>query len=394
MPLLTVQQNFNQLLLYLVVMAVLTIAGAYALYRLRLVRWFHSLRWAMLLTMILTVALIFLNVWATAQLMFIEPYDLKITTALLIFAALNAIAFGFFVSSAITDSIHELARAAERVAQGDLETRLKVDGNDELAEFAQTFNWMAARLQEVDEQKRLLEQTRRDLIAWASHDLRTPLTAIRAMSEAMADGVVSDPQTTKRYMRNMQMEIEHLNNLIDNLFELAQLDAGHIQLDYELASLRDLISDTLGSMSAWAERKRIVLRSHVSDDIDPVYMASDKIQRVLSNLLDNALRYTPAGGRVTLRASVHGSNVIVSVNNYAPDMRLLDTTRVLSPFYRQEESRAQSIDGHRGAGLGLAITRGFVEAHGGMIWVDSDPKRGVTFSFKLPRQTSNIPQAV
>ncbi len=384
LPRLGVSEDLSTLVVVMSVIGVASITGGYIAYRLRLVRWLGSLRWAMLVTIMLTVALIFLNVWVTAHLMFISEFDLMVTGALLVFAGVIAVVFGFFVSSAITDSIRELARAVEQVAQGKLETRLNVQGNDELAEFGKTFNWMAQSLQEVDAQKRALDQQRRDLIAWASHDLRTPVTSIRAMIEAMVDGVVSDPQTTNRYLRNMDLEIQHLTKLIDNLLELSQLDAGHITLNYQMASLRDLISDTLGSMSIRAQQQGITLTGQMADGVDMVYIAPDKVQRILNNLLDNALRYTPEGGTVALMVTRDSDEIRVQVRNSGTGMMGIDLTQVFTRFYREERSRAQAKDGHRGAGLGLAITRGFVEAHGGRIWVDSDPDGSVTFTFTLP----------
>jgi signal transduction histidine kinase len=389
-PLFSPSEELSTLLSLMLGIAILAIGGAYLAYRLRLVRRLRSLRWALLVTMLLTVGLIFFSVWVTARLMFISVYDLAVTGALLVFAGVIALVFGFFVSSAITDSIREMARAAEEVAQGKLETRLEVQGNDELTDFARTFNWMAASLQEVDEQKRRLDQERRDLIAWASHDLRTPVTSLRAMIEAMLDGVVTDPQTTARYLGNMESEVTSLTRLIDNLFELAQLDAGHIRLDYQMASLRDLISDTLGSMSARAAQQNITLTGEVAPDVDMLSFAPDKIQRVLSNLLDNALRYTPDGGSVALSAVREGDHVKVTVRNNGTGMAGLDLSQVFTRFYREERSRAQSKDGRRGAGLGLAITRGFVEAHGGKIWVESDPVSGVAFTFTLPRNPTTV----
>src|SRR5579871_308976 len=154
LPRLGASEDLSTLITLMLVIAVAAVGGAYVAYRYRLVRWLRSLRWALLVTMILTVALIFLNVWVTAHLMFISEYDLAVTGVLLIFAGGIALIFGFFVSSAITDTIREMAGAVEEVAHGKLETRLVVQGNDELAEFARTFNWMASSLQEIDEQKR------------------------------------------------------------------------------------------------------------------------------------------------------------------------------------------------------------------------------------------------
>ncbi|MCK6577799.1 MAG: ATP-binding protein [Anaerolineae bacterium] len=377
-------ESLETLLTLLTAIALFSMGSAYAIYRARLLRRLPSLRWALFVMVILIVALLFANVWVSAQLMFISPYDLNLTGVLLVFAALVAIGFGFFVSRAITEAISELGGAAERIAQGRLDTRLPVEGRDELAQFARTFNAMARSLQELDAQKRQLDQQRRDLIAWASHDLRTPVTSIRAMIEALADGVVSDPASTARYARDMQSEIENLTRLIDNLLELAQLDAGHIHLDKQPTSLRDMVSDTLSGMSARAALAGIALSGAVDDSVDLISAAPDKIQRVLNNLLDNALRYTPRGGTVRIIVERDRDMAHIVVNNHAEGMEMLDVTSAFTRFYRRESSRARSDDGRRGAGLGLAIARGFVEAHGGIIEAQSSPGQGVTITVRLP----------
>lgn len=385
-PTLPLNEDLPTLLTVLGVIGGVAIIVGYSAYRLRLVRWLWSLRYAVLVAMLLTVMLIFLNIWVTAHLMFISEYDLEIVGILLVVAGAVALIFGFFISRAITDGIRELAVAAEQLANGDLDVRLDVQGNDELAQFALTFNWMVERLREVDAQKRALDQQRRDLIAWASHDLRTPVTAIRAMSEAILDEVVTDHETMMRYVRHMNQETRQLSRLIDALFELAQLDSGHLQIDKIPVSLRDLISDIVGAHAPRADAAGLDVTCDVAADLDPVNLAPDKIGRVLNNLLDNAIRYTPAGGQIHLHAhrnSVAGSAVI-AVRNHALGMPLLDPTLVFTRFYRRDPARHQSEDGQRGAGLGLAIARGFVEAHGGQITVASDAGTGVTFTITLP----------
>lgn len=381
-------EDMTFLIIFMSGTGLITISIAYMLYRRGLARWFRSLRWALLVTVILTVVLIFVNVWVTARLMFISYHDLALTTALLVYAGVTAIVFGFFISRTITDSIRELAITAEKLAEGDLTARLEVRGNDELAKLAETFNWMASNLQEIDEQKRAIEQTRRNLIAWVSHDLRTPLASMRVMIEALQDGVVTDPETVKRYLDTIHAENHHLNNLINDLFELAQIDVGHLKLDYQQASMCDLISDTIGSMTPRAHSKSIALQGEVSEHIDPVYMAPDKMQRVLYNLVDNALQHTPEGGQVSLNAyCFEGKLVRVDVHNTGSGIAPNDMPHVFSSFFRGEPSRMRDDHGSRGAGLGLAITRGFVEAHGGEIWLENDPKRdGITFSFTLPHK--------
>lgn len=379
-------QDVRLLALFMSGSGVVTVLVAYVPYRRGLATWFPSLRWALLTSVVITVVLIFLNVWVTAQLMFISEHDLVLTVALLLFAGMTAFLFGLFVANTITERIYHLSQAAERLAEGRFDTQLVADGHDELAELARTFNWMADSLQKIDRQKRLVEHTRRALIAGVSHDLRTPLTSIRVMIEAIADGVVSDPATVERYMQTSLTELQHLSRLIDDLFELAKLDAGHLEAHYDNTSLADLISDVLSSMGPQAARRAITLHGSVSPDIDPVYMAPDKIQRVLYNLLDNALRYTPSGGRVTIHACRDGAQVRVDVHNTGSVIHNADLPHVFDSFYRGESSRARSEDGHRGTGLGLAIARGFVEAHRGRIWVESKPEQGTTFSFTLPQQ--------
>jgi signal transduction histidine kinase len=380
------ERDIRLLLLFMSSTGILTLSVAYLLYRLGLVRLLPGLRWGLTAMTVVTVVLIFANVWVTAKLMFINPHDLGLTTALLIFGGVMAIAFGLFVANALTDSIRELSGAAERLARGDLNTRLKTQGNDELAELAKTFNWMAESLQEVDQQKRELDRTRRNLVAWVSHDLRTPLTSIRAMVEALADGVVTDPETTARYLNDTRTEIQHLSRLINDLFELAQLDVGRLQLSREITSLRDLLSDTFSSMSVQAREHQVTLKFDVTGDIDPVYIAPDKIQRVLYNLVGNAVRYSSEGSEVTLSAHPANGLVQVEVHNTGVSIPASDLPHIFENFYRGEASRMQSQDGHRGAGLGLAIARGFVEAHGGQIWVESQAERGTTFFFTLPRE--------
>jgi signal transduction histidine kinase len=362
-----------------------TVGGVYLLYRFRLVQRFNSLRWTMLAIIVLMFTLMFINVWVTAQLMFISTHDLILTTALLVFAGIIAVVSVLVISSTLINRIADLAKAARRLALGDMQVRLVVDGNDELADLSKTFNSMAAALQELDEQKRAVEQTRRNLIAWVSHDLRTPLAAVRAMNEAILDGVVSDAETIARYNTNIQREVQHLSRLIDDLFELVQLDTGHPRIVYELTSLRDLISDTIGSISARAKQRGVIIQCEVDSGIDPVYIAPDKIQRVLSNLLDNALHHTPNDGQIMLSAQRVDRELCVSVYNSGSCIAPEDLPHIFKSFYRGERSRTQDTNGYRGTGLGLAIAKGFAEAHGGTLSVSSQPEHGTTFTLVIPQ---------
>ncbi len=379
------QSDVQQLVTFMTFTGILSSSLSFAFYRLGVLEWFRSLRWTIWTMIALMVGMIFLNVWVIARFTFIEQHYLTLTSVLLVFAGLSALTIGFFASKTMTDRLSELTAATQLLARGDFSTRLKISGNDEIAQLAATFNAMAKSLGEVDDQKRQLEQTRRDLTAWVSHDLRTPLTSMRVMIEAMLDGVVQDEETVHRYLDSSRAEIEHLAYLIDDLFELAQLDVGHLTINMQRASISDLISDTLGSMQPKARQHGITLLGEVAPDLDMIDMAPDKIQRVLSNLVDNAIKYTRAGEAITLRAYHSANDIRIDIHNsgsYIPQDVL---PRLFESFYRGEGSRMRGDDGARGTGLGLAIARGFIEAHGGRIWANSEEGRGTTFSFTLPQ---------
>ncbi|MYD10625.1 MAG: HAMP domain-containing protein [Chloroflexi bacterium] len=376
----------EQLLAFMTLTGLMSSLLSFAFYRLGILEWFRSLRWAIWMVIALLVLMIFLNVWVIARLTFIQAHYLTLTSVLLVFAGLSALTIGFFASKTMTDRLSKLHEATQALAGRDFAVRLKISGNDEIAQLADTFNDMARNLEEVEEQKRQLEQTRRDLTAWVSHDLRTPLASLRVMIEAMLDGVVDDEATVRRYLDSSRAEVEHLSHLIDDLFELAQLDVGHLKLNMQQASIRDLISDTLGSMTAKADQNGITLVGEVSDDIDMIQMAPDKIQRVLTNLLDNAIKYAESGVSVTLRAWREGDDVRMDIHNSGSFIPQDVLPRLFESFYRGEGSRMRGNDGARGTGLGLAIARGFIEAHDGRIWATSVEADGTTFSFTLPQE--------
>ena len=354
----------------------------------------RSLNQTLTLGYIVAAVLTLINVWITARLMFInQEHDLTLAGLLLLFAGGISVSFGYFLSASVTHALRDVVRAASRVSQGDFSTRVRVEGHDEVAQLAQAFNMMAARLELADQEARALDAARRDLVAWASHDLRTPLASLRAMLDALADGVVTDPETVARYVRQSQAEIVRMNALIDDLFELAQMDTGSLTLRCDAGSLSDLISDTLEGFTALAQARGITLRGSVASGVDPVWMASDKISRVLQNLIENALRHTPGGGQIQLRAEVLNGMALVSLKDTGEGIAPDDLPRIFDRFYRGDAARSRSHphDGleRGGAGLGLAIAKGLIEAHGGRIWAESVPGHGTVMKFTLPKSGGN-----
>jgi signal transduction histidine kinase len=366
---------------FLLVTALVSSLAGFMAYRLGWMNYSPSLRWNLLAGYAIASVLTFFNVWLTARLMFASQHDLLLAVVLLVFAAGMAMVLGYFYSSALAGRISDVESAARRLAEEDLSTRILVSGTDEVAALAATFNQMAGQLQSAAEKQKEVERLRSNLIAWAGHDLQTPLASMRAILEALADGMVDDPEAVQRYLKTAQRDIRSLSQLIDDLFQLAQIDAGGLQLDLAPNSLNDLISDTLESFSELAIRQGISLEGTVDPAVDPVRMDAARIGRVLNNLVSNALRHTPAQGSVQVCARRAGQRVEVSVSDTGDGIRPQDIPHVFEQFYRGEKSRSRATGG---AGLGLAIARGIVQAHGGEIRVESEPGKGTCFIFSLP----------
>lgn len=369
--------------LYLGGTALISALAGYVAYRLGWINFSPTLRWTLLGGYALASLLTFLNVWFSARMMFASEHDLLLAIVLLVFAGGIAMVLGYFLSTTVTERIQLLKSAAEKLAQGDLQTRVPVNGRDEVAGLAATFNQMAQQLQAADQKQRELENLRRDLIAWVSHDLQTPLASMRAILEALSDGVVEDPETVKRYLNTAQRDVRYLSSLIDDLFQMAQLDAGGFPLHRAEASLSDLVSDTLESLTELAKQQGLTLEGNVDSDVDPVHMDTQAIGRVLNNLISNSLRHTSNNGRVSVWVRRTTQGVEVTVSDTGAGIRAEDLPHIFERFYRGDASRSRNR-GMGGAGLGLAIARGIVQAHRGEIKVESQIGKGTQFTFYIP----------
>lgn len=373
---------FQAMLVLLGATAGVSVLVGFLAYQFGWIRWSPRLSWTLASSYVISSVLTFINVWWTARLMFLSEHDLTLATILLVFAGGIAVAFGVFLSAAVTDKIAALSRGADAIAEGRLRTRVAVDGRDEVAALARSFNSMAGQLEEAERKKRELDQLRRDLIAWVGHDLRTPLTAVRATVEALADGVVEDPETRSRYLRTAKREIGALSNLIDDLFDMAQLDTGGLKLERAPNAISDLMSDTIERFRPMAEERNVVLSGLAAPGVDPIYIDARQISRVLTNLVSNAIRYTPAGGRVTMHAYPGRAGVVVEVTDTGEGIRPEDMPHIFEQFFRGERSRSRATGG---SGLGLAIVKAIVEAHNGQIRVESTVGKGSRFVITLPQ---------
>lgn len=317
----------------------------------------------------------------TARLMFIAEHDLALLTLLLLFALAISLPIALAASKTLAGQLRVLGAAADAVAEGRLDTRVQVAGADEIGHLAAAFNVMAERLEAAQTQQAAMEKTRQELVAAISHDLRTPLASIQAMVEAIGDRVV-DEATVPTYLNNILAETRRLSGLIADLFEFSQIDAGTLRLRIEETDIGDLISDTLNSMRPQAEQRGVRLEGNVEAGAGSVMADGAKVERVLGNLVQNSLRHTPSGGSVMVEAQDTGSELLISVSDSGEGITDEDLPHIFDSFYRGD--RVRSKDG--GAGLGLAIAKGIVEAHHGRIWVVTAPGEGARFSFGLPRE--------
>lgn len=355
-------------------------------------KWLRSIRHKVLLAYSLGIIIAIINIFVTSQLMFVSQHDFFLLGLLLIFAGILSASFGYLLAANMTQSLDRLREGTHKLADGDFSARVSLTEMDELADVALAFNKMADELQRSFARQKELEQARRDLIAAVSHDLRTPLTSIRAMIEALADGVVTDPDTVQRYYTTIRSQIGNLSGLIDDLFELSQLDTEQTQLHLEPVNMNDLLSDVVETMQAQARAKGVSLKGVFSQDLPIVKAELDKIQRVLYNLVQNAVRHTPAGGSISLATKQVPDGLQVEVTDTGEGISPEDLPHVFDQFFRGEKSRSRETGG---SGLGLSIAKRIIEAHHGRIWVESQVGQGTCFSFVLPAQplTQTTPPA-
>ncbi len=223
------------------------------------------------------------------------------------------------------------------------------------------------------------ERMRRDLVAAVSHDLRTPITSLRLLTEAIADDVVDEP-TRRSYLAQMGTHVNALSALIDDLFELSRLEAGDIAWSLEQVRLDELVGETVDAMRVQADARNVRVSAELPAGLESARADPEKLQRVLFNLIQNAIRHTPADGTVVVRAESAGDEVEIEVADSGAGIAAPERERVFEPFFRGGAQAARPADG---AGLGLAISRAIVEAHGGRIWLEDAP-RGTRVRFSLP----------
>ncbi|MER5254416.1 MULTISPECIES: HAMP domain-containing sensor histidine kinase [unclassified Streptomyces] len=349
-------------------------AGLLGALTLRLLR-HRSVTVAMSVVAAVAVLAMLAGTLAVAWEMFLSPHDLKVVTIVVAMAAVVSLATALLLGRWVVARSKALTLAARSFGDGGSFAAPPEPVSAELAALTRELESTSAKLSESRERERALERSRRELVAWISHDLRTPLAGLRAMSEALEDGVAADPD---RYLRQIRTEVERLNSMVGDLFELSRIHAGALALSPARISVYDLVGDALAGVDPLAREHRVRL---VGDRVDavPVVVDSKEMSRVLGNLLINAIRRTPADGTVAVAAERSPDGVVLSVTDGCGGIPEEDLSRVFDTGWRGSQSRTPPA----GAGLGLAIVRGIVEAHQGRAAV-RNVAGGCCFEVTLP----------
>ena len=319
------------------------------------------------------------NLVLLSREMVVDEHDALLIAVLVAYAAAAAIGVGLAAARSSSAALGLIASRAQALAAGDLGQRLgSVGGGPELEQLASTLDATAARLEESLRRERAVEAQRRDLIVAVSHDLRTPLAELRAMAEAIEDGVVEDdPATIRLYSARMSTAVTSLGELVDDLFEFVQLDAGAIEAETERARLDEVVRSAIAACDGRATDKGLLLRT----DLGPAASAacSPRLTRVVQNLLQNAIRHTPVDGTVLVAARQDANGIELAVSDDGEGIDPAVADRIFEPFWRGDVARASD-----GSGLGLAVAKRIVEALGGSIAVESEPRQGSRFAVLLP----------
>ena len=317
----------------------------------------------------------------TAQVMFVSGHDLRIVLVVVLVAVPAGSVVALTAGRWVGAGSRELARAARAIGGAGYRPGVR-PATAELAAVADELDCAHHRLVEARERERAVETSHRQMVAGMSHDLRTPLAGLQAMAEALEDGVAADPATVTRYHQRIRAEADRLSGMVGDLFELARIQ-GSLQLRMQHIGLQNLVDEALASAGPLAQAKGIKLGGYAQPAV-PVEVDATALGRALSNLLANAIRYTPAEGTVEVAAAVEDGRACLAVADSCGGIPAADLPRVFDVAFRGEAARTPG--GGSGAGLGLAIARGIVEAHKGEIAVVNQGN-GCRFVVRLPLAT-------
>lgn len=339
----------------------------------------RSTRVQALVVALASVLVMIVGIVVAAAAMFISGHDLNALIVVVSVSGAIAVGAALQMGAELEQGHRSLGLLTERLAEGAPVDSATVTGSEEVRELAVRLADVSRRLEDSRRRERALETSRRELITWVSHDLRSPLATIRAMSEALDDGVVSDPETVSRYHAQLRSDAERLTSLVDDLFELSRINSGSLELDRRPVCLTEVVADAMAAARTHADLKGVRLVDDV-DALPRMEVASQEVTRVLHNLLDNAIRHTPSGGEVVVVGVTTEDEATIEVRDQCGGIPESDLDRVFDVAFRSDAARSKDA---RGGGLGLAIAKGLVEAHAGSIDVGNEDQ-GCRFVVRLP----------
>lgn len=293
------------------------------------------------------------------------------------------VAFGLsaLIARSVARPLQQMSRATERLARGDFRGQVPVRGPYEVRALAASFNEMVARVA-------VSQQAHRDFLANVSHDLRTPLTSIQGFSQAIAEGVTSDPAAARRAAQIIHAEAARMHRMVEDLLDMARIEAGRMDMLRHAVQIGDLLRGVSDSLSVKARDQGVMLETDLPPGLPRIAGDGDRLAQVFTNLLDNAIKHTPSGGRVSLRAETGPDSVLITISDTGEGIPPTDLSRIFERFYQVDKSRQRKR--RSGVGLGLAITQQIIEAHGGTIQVASKVGEGTTFTVWLPRPSPDM----
>jgi signal transduction histidine kinase len=292
-----------------------------------------------------------------------------------------AVGLAVLIAGSVARPLQRISQAARQIAQGDYQQRVPASGPREVRALATSFNEMVGRVAAT-------QQVQRDFLANVSHDLRTPLTSIQGFSQAIAEGVTSDPESAQRAAQIIHDEAARLHRMVESLLDLARIEAGEMNMLRSAITPSDLLHGIGESLSVKMQDKGLRFEQDIPPDLPRIAGDGDRLAQVFTNLLDNAVKHTPAGGTITLGAHTAQNGIAVTVQDTGEGIPADDLPRIFERFYQVDKSRRN--DQRSGMGLGLTIVRQIIEAHGGTIQVASQVGQGSLFTVWLPLPTPDM----
>lgn len=316
----------------------------------------------------------------TARLQVFRYFLLSMGAAIII-----AVILIYIFSLRLTHPLKQIKNAASRIASGEFERRLNIKSKDEIGDLARTFNQMAVALQNI-------EEMRRGFVANVSHELRTPMTSIRGFVDGILDGTIP-PEKQSQYLTIVRDETIRLNRLVNDLLDLARMEAGEVKLNYTVWDVNELLRKCVIKLESLLLEKDLAVDADFEEEELLVKADSDSIERVIYNLMHNAIKFTPAGGKISIITHKRKDIVEVMIKDTGIGIEQSDLAMIWDRFYKADKSRGRD---KTGTGLGLAIVRNIINEHGQNIWVESKPGEGTAFTFTLAyadTETDSQPEA-